>query len=85
MTLTEDEDKIEPIQWLGDGVLDKTSKEYSQFESFIRDNDYSTVVDLEEEFFEIDRYAELSGIIFGKRYICYIEVDKRLEISKSKI
>ena len=43
----------------------------------IRDNDYSTVVDLEEEYFEIDRFAFKDQ---HSNMITYLEADKRCQI-----
>ena len=63
---------------------DKTSDEYEILTEVIGNNNYSTIVDLEEESFEIARYA-IETVIYRKKTICYLEVDKRFEKSKNFI
>ena len=50
--------------------------------SLLLDNPYSTVVDLEEDAFEIERYAvQRRELDSWSRAITYLELDKRHQLS----
>ena len=53
--------------------------------TLLNDNHYSTVVDLEEEAVEIDRFAYCVSDIYGRVAITYLELDKRHQLSKKHI
>ena len=81
------EQTSEPIKWLGATQPDKKGEEFRILTNMLRDNDYSKVVDLEDEFFEIDRYAIYGNFQRGPNgiFISYLEVDKRCPMSPQEI
>ena len=50
-------------------------KHFAELFKFLKDNDFSTIVDLEEEKIEVSRFIK----VFDGGDICVLEVDKRFE------
>ena len=82
LMLTADNTFYMSITWLGDLEYSKKSHEYSQLESYVSQNVYSTVTDQEEESFEIKRYGRKP---YSHGPVEYLEVDSRLQLSDSMI
>ena len=68
------------ITWLGDLKSHKKSPEYMWLESYVSQNDYSTVTDQEEQPFEIKRYARKPNENGPIEYL-EVQVDSRLQLS----
>ena len=89
MPKIDDYDISESVKWLGDLIPDKTCDRYQTLNTMLRNNHYSTVVDLEEETFEINRYAKVLRITnyppeYQFKYY-YVEIDERCQISEEEI
>ena len=72
------------IEWLSGEPIKNVGK-YKILMDLLRDNHYSTVVDLEEGAFEIKRYAIQFRDGRSSCAIIYLELDKRYELSKMEI
>ena len=66
---------------------DKTSQEFELLLSYLDENPYSTVVDLEEDKFEIVQYAKQNRnepTCYGMN-LTYLEIDNRHQISEESL
>ena len=59
------------------GEAEKTSDQWKELVSHLQDNPYSSIVDLEDDPFELKKYC-WQRLWRGDEYLVYFEVDTRL-------
>lgn len=71
--------------WIGDLRPPETCEMIQTLKRILYDNHYSTIVDLEKELFEIERYASYYSSAAGYKQVHYLEVDKRCHLQEKTV